>query len=75
MSQFLFSTNYQCREPVGSGGAALWANVAGLKTSGCTALGPALSVAIGLADKMPGAAIVLATDGAANTGVGSGKVR
>lgn len=39
----------------------------------CTALGPALSVAIGLAHNMPGAAIVLATDGAANTGVGSGK--
>jgi hypothetical protein len=63
----------KCRAPIGTNADNLWSNVANLTTSGCTALGPALSVALGLAHDKPGAAIVLATDGASNTGIGSGK--
>eukprot|EP00457_Paulinella_chromatophora_P000784 gb/GEZN01000784.1/.p1 GENE.gb/GEZN01000784.1/~~gb/GEZN01000784.1/.p1 ORF type:complete len:1229 (-),score=235.98 gb/GEZN01000784.1/:12-3356(-) len=42
-----------------------------LKPESCTALGPALSVALGIASKFAGSKIILCTDGAANLGVGS----
>jgi Mg-chelatase subunit ChlD len=42
-----------------------------LQESGATALGPALAVAIGMCQNKAGSKIVVATDGLANTGVGS----
>jgi len=42
-----------------------------LEERGATALGPAILVAIGMAEGSPGAKIVLATDGLANMGIGS----
>lgn len=41
-----------------------------LSTEGCTALGPALAVAVGLTSETPGSKILLCTDGMANQGVG-----
>lgn len=41
-----------------------------LETEGCTALGPALAVAVGMTTNVPGAKILLCTDGMANQGVG-----
>ena len=45
--------------------------VKGLHTSGCTALGPALSICAGFLSKVPSSEIVLCTDGMPNVGVGS----
>ncbi|KAH9509945.1 hypothetical protein Btru_044693 [Bulinus truncatus] len=42
-----------------------------LITTGCTALGPALSICTGFLSNMPGSEIVLCTDGEPNVGVGS----
>ena len=42
-------------------------------TEGCTALGPAISEAIGIAMGTNGSEIVLCTDGAPNEGVGGGQ--
>ncbi|KAI8785193.1 circularly permutated Ras protein 1 [Biomphalaria glabrata] len=47
------------------------AAVKGLVTTGCTALGPALSICTGFVSKIPGSEIVLCTDGEPNVGVGS----
>jgi actin beta/gamma 1 len=41
-----------------------------LSTTGCTALGPALALAVGIGSAHPGAKIVVCTDGMANCGVG-----
>lgn len=65
-----------CTVPVGgSRGCAdqLLAKVHALQTTGCTALGPALATAVGIAGSCPmaGAKIVVCTDGMANIGVGS----
>lgn len=43
-----------------------------MRTEGCTALGPALSIAMGIAMGTTGSEIVLCTDGAPNQGVGGG---
>eukprot|EP01108_Squamamoeba_japonica_P002737 TRINITY_DN233_c0_g1_i1.p1 TRINITY_DN233_c0_g1~~TRINITY_DN233_c0_g1_i1.p1 ORF type:complete len:570 (+),score=353.08 TRINITY_DN233_c0_g1_i1:68-1711(+) len=64
------TASLQC---VGTAAGSLLNTVSQLKTSGCTALGPAVAAAVGCAAKLSGAAVVLATDGAANTGCGSGR--
>ena len=44
----------------------------GLRTKGCTALGPALTLSVALAsDRSLSSEIILCTDGVPNTGVGS----
>ncbi|XP_064603913.1 LOW QUALITY PROTEIN: circularly permutated Ras protein 1-like [Liolophura sinensis] len=48
----------------------LTSRVESLRTSGCTALGPALTVCIGITSKVPVSEIILCTDGAPNVGVG-----
>lgn len=48
----------------------LMEEVESLHTKGCTALGPALSVAMGICMGTSGSEIVLCTDGAPNQGVG-----
>jgi actin-related protein len=62
-----------CDQPVSANADRLKTCVNALTTDGCTALGPALLTAIGVASKRPGALIVLATDGAANNGIGQNK--
>jgi actin-related protein len=42
-----------------------------IKTGGCTALGPALALSLGITSTMPGSQIIVCTDGEANLGVGS----
>lgn len=42
-----------------------------LRPKGCTSLGPALSVAMGIVNGSVGSEIVLCTDGAPNGGIGS----
>ncbi|CAL1548163.1 unnamed protein product [Lymnaea stagnalis] len=42
-----------------------------LYTTGCTALGPALSICTGFLSKSPGSEIIVCTDGEPNVGVGS----
>eukprot|EP00727_Mastigamoeba_balamuthi_P000800 m51a1_g10717 putative actin (1113) ;mRNA; r:219305-223208 len=56
---------------VGSSMRELSRIVQGLSTEGCTALGPALSVAVGLAGGRPGSKVMVCTDGMANEGIGS----
>ena len=41
------------------------------EVSGCTALGPALAVAVGMCSKRVGSQVIVCTDGVANVGVGS----
>jgi len=60
-----------CTDTVGSASERLMTTVANLRPSGNTALGPALSVGVGLASGRPGTKIVLCTDGMANNGVGA----
>jgi hypothetical protein len=64
-----------CATPLRVSRAAVESSIASLDVDGSTALGPALCVALGIASKIAskGAMILLATDGAANCGVGSGK--
>ena len=62
-----------CTTPIGQNADAVARVVQSLETDGSTALGPALATALGLLAKKPGALIMLATDGAANCGVGQGK--
>ena len=50
--------------------STLTSKVDSLQTEGCTALGPAVSVAMGIAMGTAGSEIVLCTDGAPNQGVG-----
>ncbi|XP_041351895.1 circularly permutated Ras protein 1-like [Gigantopelta aegis] len=45
--------------------------VGDLNTTGCTALGPALTFCVGFVSKMPGSEVVLCTDGMPNEGIGS----
>ena len=50
----------------------LKATVAALRTTGCTALGPALAVSTSMAAAHGGSAeVILCTDGMPNTGVGA----
>eukprot|EP00041_Stephanoeca_diplocostata_P022556 m.539834 g.539834 ORF g.539834 m.539834 type:complete len:1135 (-) comp22093_c0_seq3:103-3507(-) len=60
-----------CTAAVETAGDMLFKKVGGLNTSGCTALGPALAVAIGITASCTSANIVLCTDGCANQGIGS----
>ncbi|XP_048733712.2 circularly permutated Ras protein 1-like isoform X2 [Ostrea edulis] len=46
-------------------------NVNKLRPKGCTSLGPALSVAMGIVEDSVGSEIILCTDGAPNGGIGS----
>jgi len=64
-----------CSESVEAVIDRLRATVKGLRPCGNTALGPALSVAVGLASSKAGSKIVLCTDGMANNGVGAIKNR
>lgn len=61
----------QCTEPLAAAFERLQQTTSALKPSGNTALGPALSVAVGLANAHLGSKIVLCTDGMANNGVGA----
>jgi hypothetical protein len=61
----------QCVENAASGAKALSARVAALRTAGCTALGPALATAVGIASDSSGSQIIVCTDGAANVGIGA----
>eukprot|EP00927_Polykrikos_kofoidii_P046270 TRINITY_DN40486_c0_g1_i1.p1 TRINITY_DN40486_c0_g1~~TRINITY_DN40486_c0_g1_i1.p1 ORF type:complete len:1293 (-),score=220.03 TRINITY_DN40486_c0_g1_i1:94-3972(-) len=64
-----------CTEQLEKVAQRLQSTVAELKPCGNTALGPALAVAVGLANHRPGSRIVLCTDGMANNGVGAIKNR
>jgi len=61
----------RCTETVGDASARLATTVASLKSCGNTALGPALTVAVGLASTRLGSKLVLCTDGMANNGIGA----
>jgi len=61
----------QCSEKVVDAAERLEMTIAGLRPSGNTALGPALTVGVGLASSRPGSKIILCTDGMANNGVGA----
>ena len=56
--------------PISESCSELVGKVDNMATKGCTALGPALSVAMGVCMGTSGSEIVLCTDGAPNTGVG-----
>ena len=58
--------------PISESCSNLMAKVDSMRTEGCTALGPAVSEAIGIAMGTSGSEIVLCTDGAPNQGVGGG---
>ncbi|XP_005100963.1 circularly permutated Ras protein 1 isoform X2 [Aplysia californica] len=58
-------------KPLSESHASIDAAVKALYTTGCTALGPALSICAGFVSKIPGSEIVLCTDGEPNVGVGS----
>merc|ERR1719301_289269 len=60
-----------CNEHVGAAAGRLCETLVGLRPSGNTALGPALTVGVGLASGRSGSKIVLCTDGMANNGVGA----
>ena len=60
-----------CTESIEAAAASLATRVGNLRTTGSTALGPALATAIGLASDAAGSQIILCTDGAANVGIGS----
>lgn len=60
----------RCLDGAAAGAATLASKVETLTTTGCTALGPALATAVGLASDSPGSQILVCTDGAANVGVG-----
>jgi len=60
-----------CTEQVEQASERLRTTVARLKPCGNTALGPALTVGVGLASQHPGSKIVVCTDGMANNGVGA----
>lgn len=57
--------------PVNDTAEDLCKKVFALEEGGATALGPAVTAAIGLAGRKPGSRIVLCTDGVANIGLGS----
>ena len=42
-----------------------------VQTGGCTALGPAMLIAVSMACKVPGSKVIMCTDGCANSGVGA----
>ncbi|KAL8583824.1 hypothetical protein ACOMHN_040293 [Nucella lapillus] len=58
-------------KPLRDSFAALDVAVKGLRTGGCTALGPALAICAGFVSEVPGSEIVLCTDGMPNVGIGS----
>jgi len=66
----------QLSSTVGETTAKLSKKIWALRTSGCTALGPALATSVGIASSamehgFDGASIILCTDGMANIGVGT----
>ncbi|KAJ8045692.1 Circularly permutated Ras protein 1 [Holothuria leucospilota] len=58
-------------KPLSENAETLKGQVKNLGLAGCTALGPALTLAVGFLSKLPGSEIVLCTDGLPNEGVGS----
>lgn len=56
--------------PVRESKSELSAKIFALSEEGSTALGPALTIATGLAGKYPKSEIIVATDGLSNVGVG-----
>jgi hypothetical protein len=61
---------YKVDKTIRESAKALEQKLFGLEETGSTALGPAAVVCVGLAQRYPGATIVLATDGLSNTGIG-----
>jgi len=61
----------QYKTPVVLSRDFLLQQVRNLHTTGCTALGPALAVAVGMVRKAPGSKIMILSDGMANCGIGS----
>ena len=61
----------KCRLPLSETATTVAEKVEQMRTNGCTALGPALAVAVGLTAGFPGSKIMLCTDGEANQGVGT----
>jgi len=57
--------------PLGETAEGMQSLIAGLKTGGATALGPALAAAIAILSSRPRGRIILLTDGMANRGIGS----
>jgi len=62
---------YKMETPISISKDALTDKLLKLLETGPTALGPAMTVSVGMAHAVPGSRIVLATDGLANMGVGS----
>ncbi|KAJ8045691.1 Circularly permutated Ras protein 1 [Holothuria leucospilota] len=58
-------------KPLSENAETLKDQVKNLRLAGSTALGPALTLAVGFLSKLPGSEIVLCTDGLPNEGVGS----
>ncbi|GAM23510.1 hypothetical protein SAMD00019534_066850 [Acytostelium subglobosum LB1] len=64
-------SSYKMNSPISKTRQALVKKVFELDAEGSTALGPAITVCVGMASKVPGSKIVLATDGLSNIGIGS----
>jgi len=64
-------TQYTLQNSIGQSKDALAKKLYELSEMGSTALGPAVTVAVGMTQAFPGSKIVIATDGLANTGVGA----
>ena len=64
------SLHGSCTAPIKRTAPRLTSKVAALKSSGTTALGPALGLAVGIAGAARGSRIVVFTDGLANMGLG-----
>lgn len=62
---------FQVEKAISQSKPALLKRLFELEEGGATALGPAVAVALGMAEQVPGASIVIATDGVSNTGVGA----
>ena len=58
-------------KPISESYAKLSDKLWSISESGATALGPALTVSIGIASRKPGSSVIIVTDGRANIGVGS----
>eukprot|EP01087_Luapelamoeba_hula_P010838 TRINITY_DN2888_c0_g1_i2.p1 TRINITY_DN2888_c0_g1~~TRINITY_DN2888_c0_g1_i2.p1 ORF type:complete len:596 (+),score=163.07 TRINITY_DN2888_c0_g1_i2:734-2521(+) len=63
--------NASVRRPIIDSQQALSKHLFSIEETGATALGPALLVALGMAGQVPGAQVVLCTDGLANVGLGA----
>jgi len=62
---------YKIETPIQTSKASVVQKLHQLVETGATALGPAMTICVGMTQACPGSKIVLATDGLANMGVGS----